>query len=70
MAKKTQRRRSDKIALIASKDPNPAVKVKPGMKLRVVSVSLVDPSGTKVDAVGARLCGGTSTCLALVDIQA
>jgi hypothetical protein len=59
-----------RVALIASSATNPAVKVKAGMKLRVSSVSVVDPAGRRLRPVGSRLCGGTTTCLALVDLEA
>lgn len=56
------------LKLIASDDKNPAVSLKPGMKLQVVGVSLLDPQLKKARAGAARLCGGTSTCLALVEL--
>jgi hypothetical protein len=70
MARKAGRGRLRRISLVASKQAKPAIKVKPGMKLTVASVVLVDPSGKKAGPIGARLCGGTSTCLALVDVDA
>jgi len=54
--------------LIISNDKQPRVSVKPGQKLEVVSVSLADVNLKKPKRIGARLCGGTSTCLALMDI--
>jgi len=68
MARRARSSRIGKVTLVASKEAKPAIKVKPGMKLEVVSVALVDPAGKKVGPVGARLCGGTSTCLALVEL--
>jgi hypothetical protein len=54
--------------LIVSDETAPAVRLRDGMKFEVHSVTLVDPEMTPVpDKIGARLCGGTSTCLALVD---
>jgi hypothetical protein len=54
---------------IVSNEKSPKVAVKPGQKLEVVSVSLLDANLKKPKRVGARLCGGTSTCLALVDVE-
>jgi hypothetical protein len=68
MAKKTPRI-PPKVQLIVSDDQNPAVELQPGMRFEVESVPLVDPTFRQAPAVGARLCGGTSTCLALVQID-
>lgn len=57
-----------KVTLLASNDKQPAVKVKPGQLLRVTSVVLQGPDAAKIKKVGARLCGGSGTCLALLDI--
>jgi hypothetical protein len=35
----------------------------------VVSVHFIAPDLKKAKRIGARLCGGTDTCLALVDIE-
>jgi hypothetical protein len=59
-----------KIQLLVSDEAKPAVSVEPGMLFEVVSVPLVDPSLRTARPVGARLCGGTSTCIALVHIEA
>jgi hypothetical protein len=70
MAKRTRgttRKRS--AAFIVSDDRNPSVKVKTGMKLDVQSVKLLNPQLAAAKGLGARLCGGTSTCLALIDVQ-
>lgn len=56
------------LKLIAAEDKNPKVELKPGMRLDVVSVSLLDPTLKKSRAKAARLCGGTDTCLALVEL--
>jgi hypothetical protein len=58
-----------KMQLIVSDDETPSIRLKPGMKFEVVSVSVVEGDTLKPTRVGARLCGGTSTCLALVDID-
>lgn len=57
-----------KLNLIVSDEKTPAVKLQPGMKLDVVSVSLVQPTLKAARARAARLCGGTDTCLALVEV--
>ncbi len=59
---------SRKITLVASDEKQPSIKIKPGQELRVTAVSLVGPNVDKLRSVGARLCGGSGTCLALVDI--
>jgi hypothetical protein len=56
------------LRLIAADDKNPKVELKPGMRLEVVSVSLLDPTLKKSRAKAARLCGGTDTCLALMEV--
>lgn len=58
-----------KMSLVASEDKRPKVSLKPGMKLEVVSVSLVDPQLKKAGLGASRLCGGTSTCVALVELD-
>ncbi len=60
--------KKSKMTLIASKDKKPDVQVKAGQELRVTAVSIQGPDLAKIKKVGARLCGGTSTCLALIDI--
>jgi hypothetical protein len=56
------------LTLIASDSKNPVGKSKPGTKLQVVSVALAGSASGKRPKIGARLCGGTSTCLAVVEI--
>ncbi len=58
----------NKLNLIVSDDKKPAVSLEKGMKLNVVSVSLVEPTLKPSRARAARLCGGTDTCLALVEV--
>lgn len=58
-----------RVQLIVTDDPKPAVTVEPGTVLEVVSVALVTPSMSPAGPLGARLCGGTSTCLALISTQ-
>jgi len=55
------------VRLIVSDEASPAISVQPGMKFDVVAVYLVDPNLGPVTPLAARLCGGTSTCLALVE---
>ena len=70
MAEQAKSKRSSrKVQLIVSDDPKPAVEVKAGMKLDVVSVSLVTPTLKKLKPGAARLCGGGGTCIALVDLN-
>jgi hypothetical protein len=57
-----------KITLLASKDKQPSVKLKAGQQLKVTAVVLQGPEAAKIKKVGARLCGGSGTCLALLDI--
>ena len=54
--------------LIISDEKQPKVTLKPGMKLEVVSVSLASTDLKKPKKIAARLCGGTSTCLALIEV--
>jgi hypothetical protein len=61
-------RKTEKMTLIASPEKRPAVNVKPGQELRVTAVSIQGADLAKIKKAGARLCGGTSTCVALVDI--
>ena len=61
---------SKKINLIISDEKKPLGSAKPGKKLEVVAVTL---SGAKAaslkKAIGARLCGGSGTCLAVMDVE-
>ncbi len=61
-------KKTAKMTLIASPEKRPAVQVKAGQELRVTAVSIQGADLAKIKKVGARLCGGTSTCLALIDI--
>ena len=54
--------------LVQSRSRTPKVRLEPGMRLEVVGISLVDEKLAQVAAEGSRLCGGTSTCLAIVHI--
>jgi hypothetical protein len=61
---------SKKVNLIVSEHKTPLGPVKAGKKLQVVAVTM---SGTKAPAVkkaiGARLCGGSGTCIAVMDVE-
>jgi len=57
------------MTLIADKEKSPKVELKAGQQLKVVSVKIAGPQLAKMKRVGATLCGGTSTCLAVVDIE-
>jgi hypothetical protein len=56
------------VKLVVSADKKPAVKVKPGTQLQVVAVKMLNPANKRPRALGARLCGGSGTCIALVDV--
>ena len=56
-----------RLHLIASDSASPAISVKPGMKLHVVSVKIVDAQLKQAGAIAATLCGGTSTCVAMFE---
>ena len=61
-------KRGSKQTFIVSDAKNPQVTVRPGTKLEVVSVALAGPDLKKPAKLAARLCGGSGTCLALVEI--
>jgi hypothetical protein len=59
-----------KVNLIVSDEKKPLGSVKAGQKLQVVAVTLTGGKAASLKkAIGARLCGGSGTCLALVDID-
>jgi hypothetical protein len=62
-------RSSNKMKFIVSDQKHPKVTLKPGQTLKVVSVSFHDETLTKRQKIGARLCGGTDTCISLVDVD-
>lgn len=60
-----------KVQLVVSDDEVPTVRLKPGMKVQVETVQLIgDNLDEQLKKIGARLCGGSGTCLAIVDIEA
>lgn len=67
MAKRTSAAASS-VRFIVSDEKRPSVALKPGMRLDVVSTVLVGPDLKRIRNIGARLCGGSGTCMALVDI--
>lgn len=60
--------KQEHIRLIVSDEEKPKIEHPHGSKAKVVSVSLVDPKLAKAQVTAARLCGGTSTCLALHEV--
>ena len=61
-------RKVPSVRFIASDEKAPRVRLKPGMRLDVISTVLVGPDLKRLKNIGARLCGGSGTCMALVDI--
>jgi hypothetical protein len=60
--------KKENILLIVTDEENPKIEHKHGGQAKVVSVSVVDPKLAKAHVTAARLCGGTSTCLALHEV--
>lgn len=56
------------LKMIVSDDRRPKIEIKPGMSLQVVSTMLVGPDLKRIKNIGARLCGGGGTCMALIDV--
>ena len=56
------------VLLIASDDDAPSIRIRPGTRFEAVAVPIVTPKIVEPVEIGARLCGGSSTCLALIDI--
>jgi hypothetical protein len=65
---KRQSAKTSSFRFIVSDDKSPSVSLKPGMRLNVVSTVLVAPDLKRIRNIGARLCGGSGTCMALIDI--
>ena len=63
--KKTRRKHT----LIVSNEKSPKISLQPGMTLDIVSVKLAGPTLKAAKPMAARLCGGTNTCLALVETE-
>ena len=68
MSEISSRTRKETFTLISSDDANPTVAVRPGMKIDAIAVKLIDPSTNAVTPL-ARLCGDTSTCIAIVELE-
>jgi len=62
------RKRTRKLKLILSESKRPKVKLKKGQRLKVVAVTILAPTLKKPRRRAARLCGGTDTCMAMVEI--
>lgn len=58
-----------KAYLIASDDAQPAVSMTSGKRFDVRTVQVVDPSLKPSGKMAARLCGSTSTCVALIEVE-
>ena len=58
-----------KAYLIVTDDAEPAVSVKAGKRFAVRTAQLVDPKLNPAGKVAARLCGSTSTCVALIEVD-
>jgi len=56
------------VHLVASDETSPPLKLKPGMRFEVRASTIVDTELKPAKGVAARLCGGTDTCLALVEV--
>lgn len=67
--KPVESKASLKYSLVVTDEKTPKIAVKSGMRFEVRSVTLVGTDLGKPKALAARLCGGTSTCLALVDLS-
>jgi hypothetical protein len=57
------------VHLIESDSTQPSLTLRAGMRFEVHATNIVDTNLKGSRKVAARLCGGTSTCLALVDIE-
>lgn len=61
-------RKNASMRFIVSDEKSPAVRITPGLRFEVVTATLVGPDLKRVANIGARLCGGSGTCMALVDL--
>ena len=57
------------VHLIETDDREPTLRLKPGMRFEVRAATVVDTMLKPRKKVAARLCGGTDTCLALIEID-
>jgi hypothetical protein len=59
-----------KVNLIVSDQKKPLGSVRAGQKLQVVAVTLTGGKAPALKkAIGARLCGGSGTCIAVMDVE-
>ena len=56
------------VKLIVSDEERPMIRLQPGLHVRVEEFGLLDEN-LEIPKIGARLCGGSGTCLALIDID-
>jgi len=66
---KKVRRKVNKMTIVESDLTSPSIKLKPGMKVEVQKVKLIGENGIKPKPIAARLCGGSGTCLALIELD-
>lgn len=60
----------NRVNLIVTDEKKPLGSTKPGQKFEVVAVTLTGKkAGPVKKAIGARLCGGSGTCVAIVDVE-
>ena len=60
--------KTPKVKLIVSDEERPMIRLQPGLQVRVEEFQLLDEN-LEIPKIGARLCGGSGTCLALIDID-
>jgi hypothetical protein len=68
MAKSTSKQSGHKLVVSKQTSPHVALPLKAGMRFEVVSLTTVNEKFNP-QKVGARLCGGSGTCLAIVDVS-
>jgi len=56
------------VHLIESDKENPAITLTSGMRFEVKTTQVVDAALQPSQKIAARLCGSTSTCLALIEV--
>ena len=64
--KKTTPAPKTRIHLVESDSKTPMIVAKPGVRIELVSVSTPDGRPSKL---AARLCGGSGTCVALIETE-
>ena len=67
--KKVATKSSEKTVSLIVSDQVPTLKLKAGMKFEVTTAKVVTPDLKNCKGIAARLCGGTSTCLALINLD-